>query len=82
MIRRAALATGLLLVGCCNLEREGDSDSPMATSTWFVLNVIDGDTIVARLEEPGRRTEACGARLVLQCRRISSTGLDGSIRSM
>lgn len=70
MIRRAALATGLLLVGCCNcktcepcihpapcppvLEREGDSESPMAISTWFVLNVIDGDTIVARLEEPGR----------------------------
>ena len=67
---RATIAAGLLLAGCCSckpcepcidpapcpavLEREGDGASTVATSTWFVLKVIDGDTIVARLEEPGR----------------------------
>ena len=67
---RAAVAASLLLTGCCNdkpgelhidpapfpgaLEREDDSASTVASSTWFVLKVIDGDTIVARLEEPGK----------------------------
>ena len=67
---RAAIAANLLLIGGCNckscepwvdpapypgaLAREDDGSSSVATSTWFVLKVIDGDTIVARLEEPGR----------------------------
>ena len=67
---RAAIAASLLLTGCCNDkpgesridpapfpdvgEREGGGASSTVTSTWFVLKVIDGDTIVARLEEPGK----------------------------
>ena len=77
---RAAIAASLLLVGCCKckpceqcidpapcpgaLEREGDGASPVATSTWFVLKVIDGDTIVARLEEPGRTKRSETIRLL------------------
>ena len=66
---RAAIAASLLLAGCHSdkpgepridpapfpaLERESGGESSTPTSTWFVLRVIDGDTIVARLEEPGK----------------------------
>ena len=65
---KAAIAASLLLAGCHNdkpceqridpapcpgaLEREGGGASSTQTSTWFVLKVIDGDTIVVDGNHP------------------------------